>query len=187
MPQLPEDIIDQINAMKRRLHVLSRAVHNRPALNRISGGAVEIVNGGSLTVRASDGQPVFQVSDAGLARPWLALLAPQDVRTTTWPQTASAVWTTVSQSVNPIWQPRMRLQLSTRASSGATGQVRVLIDGVQWGPVVAAGQTFDHTGAVATSLPAAFGTTMKVEVQGQVTSATGTVYAQTLAVYGTQN
>lgn len=50
MPQLPEDIIDRLTAMERRIQQLSTAVNTRPALDTITGGEVKITNGGSLSV-----------------------------------------------------------------------------------------------------------------------------------------
>ncbi|MFR9795500.1 hypothetical protein ACL02U_06265 [Streptomyces sp. MS06] len=239
MPLLPEDIIDRFIALERRIHQLSTAVNTRPALNRITGGSVEITDGGSLDVRTGDGQnelmhvgswsdgeygfslrrqtgelaisayngdgsttsvqPV-RIHDAhgheivsddiltgGLARPWLAMLPPQDTSTTRWPQTTSSSWTTVARSFNPVWQPKFRLYLYTAASSGATGQVRVLVNGSQWGGTVAAGSTFDHTDAVSGDFDSVFSGLVKVEVQCQVTSTSGTVYAQPVIMYGTQS
>ncbi|MFB7498453.1 hypothetical protein ACFC09_27835 [Streptomyces sp. NPDC056161] len=62
MPQLPEDIIDRLTQLERRIQQLSTAVNTRPALNRISGGGVEITDGGYLNVRPPDGGPaVFSV------------------------------------------------------------------------------------------------------------------------------
>lgn len=50
MPQLPEDIIDRLTAMERRIQQLATAVNSRPAMNKVSGGGVEISDGGWLTV-----------------------------------------------------------------------------------------------------------------------------------------
>jgi hypothetical protein len=241
MPQLPEDIIDRLTLLERRLQKLATAVNNRPALNRISGGTVQIADGGQLLVRSPAGHTVLQVgrwssgqgqeygvalrrqtgqnaltlfndgtsatsvqvlrlhdvhggeifSDditaGGIAKPWLALLPPQDLTTANWAQTTSSAWVTIARSFNPLLQPRLRLILGTRVSSGATGQVRVLVDNVEWGPVITAGQQLDHTAAVTTNMAGRFGTDMKVEVQAMVTSASGTVYARPLAMHGTQS
>ncbi|MGW0823348.1 hypothetical protein [Streptomyces sp. NPDC002845] len=239
MPQLPEDIIDRLTVMERRIQQLSTAVNSRPALNRISGGGVEITDGGYLTVRPPDGGPaVFavgawsgaeyglairrqtgakaltvhngdgsstseqpirlfdpqgreifsdDVGTGGLARPWLNMLPPLDTTETRWPQTTSAAWTTIASSHNVVWQPKMRLSMLTRASSGATGSIRVLLNGTQWGGTVSAGSDFDYTDQVSADFAAAFGTLLKVEVQGQVTSASGTVYAQPQLMYGRQS
>lgn len=170
MPQLPEDIIDRLTAMERRIQQLSTAVNTRPALNTISGGEVRISDGGSLSVvepvngtkilgvgawspteygleiKRKSGKTVlsvrnvvtgdydqaFRVFDSfnneivaddvvagGLARPWLAMLPPQDTSTTRWPQTNATGWTTVARSFNPIWQPKMRLYCLTAAAAGS--------------------------------------------------------------------
>ncbi len=52
MPQLPEDIIDRLTRMERRIQQLSTAVNTRPALNTITGGEVEISDG---TLKVTDG------------------------------------------------------------------------------------------------------------------------------------
>ncbi|MFD1658877.1 hypothetical protein ACFSL4_11825 [Streptomyces caeni] len=237
MPQLPEDIIDRLTQMERRIQQLSTAVNNRPALNQISGGTVEITDGGSLLVRTPSGTPMFRVggwsggeygmeihrqsgslamslyngdglstslqplriydsanreiisddiTTGGLARPWLAMLPPQDTGYTRWPQTSSTSWTTIAMSYNVVWQPKMRLLLNTRASSGATGSVRVLVNGAQWGSTVTAPADFDYSDLVATDFASVYRTLLKVEIQAQVTSTSGTVYAVPVLMYGRQ-
>lgn len=185
MPQLPEDIIDRLTAMERRIQGLSTAVNSRPALNKVAGGGVEITDGGWLHVRPVSGGPaVFSVGAGGLGRPWLAMLPPQDTTVARWPQTTATAWTTIAVSQNPLWQPHMHLLAQTRVSSGATGSVRVLVDGAEWGAPVIAGLDFDHTAAVTDDLDAALGTLLRVEIQAMVTSASGTVYAQPQLMYG---
>lgn len=239
MPQLPEDIIDRLTQMERRIQQLSTAVNTRPALNTVSGGGVEITDGGYLFVRPpSSGPAIFAVgkwtgseyglamrrqtgelaltlyngdgtgtslqplriydkdgrelisddiATGGLARPWLPMLPPQDTATARWPQTSSTSWTTIAMSYNIVWQPKMRLLVNTRASSGATGSVRVLVNGAQWGSTVTAPTDFDHSDLVATDFVSVYGTLLKVEVQAQVTSASGTVYANPVLMYGRQS
>ncbi|MFB7112985.1 hypothetical protein [Streptomyces sp. NPDC056190] len=229
MPQLPEDIIDRLTQMERRIQALSTAVNTRPALNQVSDGAltVKTPNGTSvlqvgkwngaeygLAIRRQTGEyamslyngngsgtskQVLRLYDAynheifsdditngGLARPWLPMLPPQSQMTAQWAQTTSLTWSTISLSHNPIWQPKMRLWVLTRSSTGATGQVRVLVDGVQWGPVVNTGTTFDYTDLVTADIASRFGSLVKVEIQAMVTSASGTVYAQPVLMHGRQ-
>ncbi|MBG0853222.1 hypothetical protein I2W78_15535 [Streptomyces spinoverrucosus] len=238
MPQLPEDIIDRLTAMERRIQQLSTAVNSRPALNKVSGGGVEITDGGYLAVRPPGGGPaVFAVgawqgteyglairrqtgtlamslhngdgtstsqqplriydsqareifSDdivtGGLARPWLVMLPPQDTGTARWPQTTATSWTTIAVSHNPVWQPKMRLMLNTRVSSGAAGQVRVLVNGAQWGSTITAGSDWDHTALLSDDFAAIQGSTVRFELQAMVTSASGTVYANPVLMYGRQ-
>ncbi|MCP3760150.1 hypothetical protein [Streptomyces sp. TBY4] len=61
MPQLPEDIIDRLTAMERRIQQLSTAVNTRPALNTVSGGALRISDGGSLSVEEPGGTRILGV------------------------------------------------------------------------------------------------------------------------------
>ncbi|MEU2242846.1 hypothetical protein ABZ572_25930 [Streptomyces sp. NPDC018338] len=236
MPQLPEDIIDRLTQMERRIQALSTAVNTRPAQNEVTDGAfnVRLPNGtsvlqvgkwdedpekseygvamrrqtgelaialyngsGSDTTRQvlrlydSYGHEVFSddIVKGGLARPWLAMLPPQDLASANWPATTSLNnWATIARSYNPVWQPRMRLLMETRASAGATGEVKVIIDGAtQFGGVVAAGSQFDVTDAIVADITTRFGTTAKIEIQARVTSASGTVYAKPVLMYGTQS
>ncbi|MFE3073113.1 hypothetical protein [Streptomyces sp. NPDC059247] len=234
MPQLPQDIIDRLTQMERRIQALSTAVNTRPALNEISDGAltVKLPNGtavlrvgkwdeepekseygvalrrqtGELAMALFNGtgtstsKQVLRLYDSyghevfsddivagGLSRPWLAMLPPQDVVQTRWPQTTSTTWATIARSHNPVWQPRLRLMMETRVSAGATGEVKVLIDGAtQFGGVTSAGTVFDVTDRVVPDITSRFGTTVKIEVQARVIG-TGTVYAKPMLMHGTQS
>ncbi|MFF3498583.1 hypothetical protein [Streptomyces sp. NPDC003247] len=237
MPQLPEDIIDRLTQMERRIQQLSTAVNNRPALNRIAGDAVEITDGGSLVVRPpGNGPAVFRVgawggdeygmairrqtgslvaslyngdglstslqplrifdnggrevfaddvNNGGLARPWLPMLPPQDSTVTRWPQTTATAYTTIAMSYNVVWQPKMRLLVHTKASSGGAGSVQVLVNGNPWGTAVTAGSNFDYMGLISDDFPSVWGTLLKVEIQALATA--GTVYANPVLMYGRQS
>ncbi|GAA3072594.1 hypothetical protein GCM10017562_45060 [Streptomyces roseofulvus] len=211
MALLPEDIIDRLIQMERRLNALSTAVHTRPPLTEITNGSLTLKRQpkpedpvtvvAHLTTSGPGGtKPVLRFNDAygheilsddilsgGLARPWLPMLPPQDMASANWPATSvTTAWTTIAQSQNPIWQPKMRLRMFTRVSSGATGQIRVMVGGVQFGATVAAGTVFDHTGVVTDDMQADFGKDVTVEIQAQVTSASGTVYAKPVLMHGRQ-
>lgn len=54
MPQLPEDIIDRLNQMERRLKALSTAVNTRPAVNEFRPTPSE-----SVTIT----RPLFRIFD----------------------------------------------------------------------------------------------------------------------------
>jgi hypothetical protein len=73
------------------------------------------------------------------------MLAPLPTDQATWPQTTSANYVTISSCSNVCWGSQLRLALTTAAGSGTTGNVRVMINGVQWGTPVAAGTPFDYT------------------------------------------
>ncbi|GGY26014.1 hypothetical protein [Streptomyces omiyaensis] len=212
MAMLPEDIIDRLIQMERRINALSTAVNTRPPVTEISNGsltlkrqsdpenpATAVVVAQFTTSGPGGTKPVLRVVDAyghevlsddiltgGLARPWLPMLPPQDLASVNWPATTATAWTTVAQSQNPVWQPKMRLRMLTRVSSGASGQIRVMAGGAQFGPTVAAGAVFDHTAAVTADMQADFGKDLTVEVQGIVTSASGTVYAKPVLMHGRQ-
>ncbi|MFD4372516.1 hypothetical protein [Streptomyces sp. NPDC058486] len=210
MALLPEDIIDRLIQMERRLNALSTAVNTRPPLTEITNGSLALKRQpkpedpvtlvAQLTTSGPGGtKPVLRVNDAygheilsddiltgGLARPWLPMLPPQPLASAQWASTTSTAWSAVAQSQNPIWQPKLRLRMLTRASSGAAGQVRVLVGGVAFGPTVAAGAVFDHTDVVTADMQADFGKDVTVEIQAIVSSASGTVYAQPVLMYGRQ-
>ncbi|MFF7977774.1 hypothetical protein ACFZDK_01395 [Streptomyces sp. NPDC007901] len=238
MPQLPEDIIDRLTQMERRIQQLSTAVNTRPAQNTVTGGSVEITGGGSLAVRPPSGGPAIfavgkwtgeeyglamrrqtgqlalslfngdstatglqplrlydaqaneivsdDVGNGGLARPWLAMLPPQDSTYTNWPHTSATSMTTIAMSYNIAWQPKMRLMMNTRVTSGYTGSVQVLVNGVQWGSTVDASVGFDYTDVIASDFDAIFGTRFKVEVQAAVSASGGTVYANPVLMHGRQ-
>ncbi|MFJ3900431.1 hypothetical protein [Streptomyces sp. NPDC090025] len=189
MPQLPEDIIDRLNQMESRIKALSTAVNTRPAVSEIRPPTQT----GSVTIN----RPLFRIFDGydheifaddimtgGLARPWLQLMPPLPSDTAKWPSTTSATFVTIARCSNPIWQPKMRIAINTTASSGATGQVRVLVDGTQFGPTVTAGVTFDHLGLLPGDMKTRFGQTMNIEIQAQASG--GTVSAQTVLIHGAQ-
>lgn len=171
------------------------------SLRRQTGQPVLDVFNGQDSATATALQP-FRMHDAyghevisddiatgGLARPWLAMLPPQDTAPARWPQTNATSWTTVARSQNPLWQPKMRLLIATTAASGVSGQVRVLVNGVQWGDAVNSGANLDRTDLTvpAENFANAFGSPVTVEIQAMVTSGTGSVYAQPIAMYGTQS
>ncbi|MFJ8490885.1 hypothetical protein ACIRBZ_21400 [Streptomyces sp. NPDC094038] len=230
MPQLPEDIIDRLTQMERRIQQLSTAVNTRPALNTVSDGALSVGRAGDspvfrvgkwsgaeygMAVRRQTGelamslyngdgtdtslQPVRfydvhgheilsdDIAAGGIARPWLNMLPPQDTAVARWPQTtATGSFTTIAMSYNVVWQPNMRLLINTRASSGATGQVQVLVNGAQWGGVATTPADFDSSGPISSDFSSVYNTLLKVEIQAVVTSASGTVYANPVLMYGRQ-
>ncbi|APE23331.1 MULTISPECIES: hypothetical protein [Streptomyces] len=188
MPQLPEDIIDRLNQMERRLKALSTAVNTRPAVNEFRPTPSESVTITRPLFRIFDGynHEIFadDILTGGLARPWLQLMPPLASDPAKWPSTTAAAFTTIARCSNPIWQPKLRLAISTAASSGATGKVRVLVDSVPFGPAVTAGTTYDYLGLLPGDMKTRFGQTMNIEIQAQATG--GTVYAQPVLIHGAQ-
>ncbi|MEU6623570.1 hypothetical protein ABZ926_22745 [Streptomyces litmocidini] len=211
MALLPEDIIDRLIQMERRIQALSTAVNTRPPLNEIVNGSFTVKRQPNLddpttavtvaqfiTSGPGGSKPVLRINDAygheilsddiltgGLARPWLPMLPPQDsVNQANWPYTSATAWTTFATSTNVIWQPRLRLRMLTKVVG--TGQIRVMVNGVQFGPTVTTTSVFDFTGAVTTDMQADFGKDLTVEIQGYVTG-TSTVYAQPVRMHGLQS
>jgi hypothetical protein len=179
MTQLPEDIIDRLAQMDRRVRQLAKAVGVRRAITTIGGTAIRILDGNGATILAD-------AAAGGLSRPWLTMLPPQEADHTRWPQTNATVWTRIAHSSNVVWQPNLRLVLATYAAASTAGQIQVLVGGVPFGPVVTAGSSFDYSGPVAGSgdFKDMFGTVLDFEIQAQVTSGTGAVYAQPQLMYG---
>jgi hypothetical protein len=60
-PNTPQDLIDRIRALERKVDDLSGRVNIRPALNTIVGGSVTIKEGGQLIVQDQDGTDVFSI------------------------------------------------------------------------------------------------------------------------------
>ncbi|WP_037912338.1 hypothetical protein [Actinacidiphila yeochonensis] len=184
MTQLPEDIIDRLADMDRRIRKLSTAVTIRRPITTIGGTAIRIKDQHGNTI-------ISDAAAGGLGRPYLAMLPPQDVTYTRWPQTTSTVWTTIAQSQNVVWQPNLHLIVATYAPSGTTGQLQVLVGGVQVGQTatVTASGTFEYNGPVVDSEVFAnqFGKQLTFEIKAQVTSGAGPVYAQTQLMHGIES
>jgi hypothetical protein len=106
-----------------------------------------------------------------------ALLPPLDADTTRWPQTTSGSYVTIARSYNLRWGSQLRLWLATAVGGGTTGTVKVLIDTTQFGPIVTAGQPFDFTGPLPSSI--AIGAQYQISVQAVRSSGGGIVSAQT--------
>ncbi|MCG6499471.1 hypothetical protein [Kitasatospora sp. A2-31] len=106
-----------------------------------------------------------------------ALLPPLDADPTRWPQTTLSSWTTIAACSNVRWSTQLRLVLITATSGGGAGNIRVTVNGAQWGPVVAAGTPYDYTGDLPSTI--AVGAVYRLTVDAQRTSGSGTVHAQT--------
>jgi hypothetical protein len=74
------------------------------------------------------------------------MLPPLATDPATWPQTTSAGYTQIATCTNVAWGTQLRLALTTAVGSATTGNIRVMVNGVQWGPTQAAGTPFDYTG-----------------------------------------
>lgn len=63
----------------------------------------------------------------------------------------------------------------------------MLVNSAQWGPTVAAGTEFDYTDLISATFSSVYTTTVKVEIQAIVTSASGTVHATPVLMHGRQS
>lgn len=105
-----------------------------------------------------------------------ALLPPLDTDTSRWPQTTNGSYTAIARSVS-IWHgTQLRLALVTSASGGSTGNVRVTINGTQWGTAVSAGSAFDNT---ATIPGVNVGDQIEIVIEAQRLTGAGAISAQT--------
>lgn len=102
------------------------------------------------------------------------MLPPLPVDPATWPQTTSAGYAQISSSSNVAWGTQLRLALTTAVGSGTTGNVRVMLNGVQWGPTTPGGTPFDYTGAHGVDP----GTEYTISVEAQRTGGANSVAAQ---------
>ncbi|MFD5678614.1 hypothetical protein [Streptomyces sp. NPDC127040] len=103
------------------------------------------------------------------------MLAPLPADPAVWPQTTSASYVTIASCANVAWGSQLRLALTTAAGSGTTGDIRVMINGVQWGPTTPAGSPFDYTGPHGI----ASGAEYTLSVEAQRTVGANSVAAQT--------
>ncbi|MGW3321155.1 hypothetical protein [Streptomyces virginiae] len=103
------------------------------------------------------------------------MLPPLPADTSVWPQTTNAGYTSIAACSNIAWGSQLRLALTTAAGSGTTGNVRVMINGEQWGPTVAAGEPFDWTAPHGI----APGDEYSISVEAQRTGGAASVGAQT--------
>lgn len=104
-----------------------------------------------------------------------AVLPPLDADPAKWPQTTSAGYTTIASCSNIAWGSQLRLALTTAVGSGTTGNIRVVINGVQWGPTTIGGDTFDYTGPLGVTV----GGQYQISVEAQRTGGANSVAAQT--------
>ncbi|MFI6055497.1 hypothetical protein ACIBCO_36105 [Streptomyces violascens] len=68
MAAIPQDLLDRIRDLERRVHELTGRANIRPALNQITHGAVQIGEGGSLDVRSPGGAQVLGVGQFSTGR-----------------------------------------------------------------------------------------------------------------------
>lgn len=120
-------------------------------------------------------------SGTGIAKPWMALVAPTNSDTTKWPASVTGAFSTIATSYNVKWQPNLRVFAHTAAVGAATGEVQLLIEGVQWGPTVAAGTSFDFTGPFDS---VDIGNQYQIEVQARRLTGTGSIAAQVRMIHG---
>ncbi|MEU0102268.1 hypothetical protein [Streptomyces sp. NPDC006267] len=117
----------------------------------------------------------------GLARPYIPYPLPGPADTARWESTGSTAWTTLYRGPGIAQHPRLHCVIAAEGSTGA--EVRLLVDGVQLGPLGGPGGGL----AFAERLPADFGTTVSFEIQARVATAGDAVRCRPLALYGVQS
>lgn len=130
------------------------------------------------------GSVVFgdDTATGGIRSPQLPYLMPVDLGYTRGPQTDSSSWTAIATSFNLMSNPRMRMYIDTAADSSTSGEVRVMVNGQQWGPVVGSGTAFDYSDVIQDGL--AFEQMFSVTIEARVTSGAGRVYARCSMMHG---
>ncbi|MFG2226937.1 hypothetical protein [Streptomyces sp. NPDC048644] len=68
MAAIPQDLLDRIRVLERQVRELTGRAQMRPALNRITHGAVVIGEGGSLDVRSPGGAQILGVGQFATGR-----------------------------------------------------------------------------------------------------------------------
>lgn len=125
------------------------------------------------TVISDDG-----AAGQGLARPWIPMpTAP--ILATAIPMHNSATYLATYGTALALQQhPYIRLQALYRSASGAVGNLRFTVNGTPVGTVIpiASGDYFYST-AQTVQLPGNYDTNVRVEVETQITNATGTIGA----------
>lgn len=99
-PNTPQDLIDRIRQLERKVDDLSGRLNIRPALNTIVGGSVTIKEGGSLLVEDNDGTDVLsigRVSPDVDGQPQMATVIRRMDGSL-----AFAVWTSATTGVQPV-------------------------------------------------------------------------------------
>ncbi|KAB7834073.1 hypothetical protein [Streptomyces mobaraensis] len=159
------------------------------AIRRLDGSLALSVRNGTddklpqpLRLHDSRGVEIWSddVKSGGMARPFLGLLPPQNTNPASWPRTTESGWTVVARSFNVTYHPRIRLYMDTDAPSGTAGQVRVRLDGTDWGPTVAAGTAYDFTGPTRAGVEGL----VELRVEARRTSGSGAVAACPVMLYG---
>ncbi|MET7580912.1 hypothetical protein ACFCXC_00060 [Streptomyces microflavus] len=117
----------------------------------------------------------------GLARPYIPYSLPAPADPTRWESTNATTWTTLHRGPGLVQHPRLHCRIA--AEGGAGGEVRLLVDGDQVGPVGGPG-----AGLVLTERMAAeYGATVTFEIQARVTTPGTTIRCRPLTLYGLES
>lgn len=99
-PNTPQDLIDRIRALERKVDDMSGRLNIRPALNTIVGGSVTIKEGGALIVQDSNGDNVLNIGriapDVDGEPQMATVIRRMDG------SLAFAVWTAATTGVQPV-------------------------------------------------------------------------------------
>lgn len=123
-------------------------------------------------------------SGRGLARPYIPATFYRD-RFADWVRTTSTTFETMFAAWVYKQHPRLWVQVwGTSDLAGTTGEVRVLADGVPWGPVRSVAFVAGTVDFGPVALPGAHMETVRVEIQARVTSGSGGVRVEPTACLG---
>lgn len=124
-------------------------------------------------------------SGEGLTNPRLHLPLPVATGTAQWPNTTATSWSAIARSIGVMQHSHVYWQGYGYAPAGTNAQVKLVINGTT------TGQVWNVTGGSFTTiseeiaLPSGFWSQMwAIEIQAQVTSGTGAVYAMADSLFG---
>ncbi|MEU7046031.1 hypothetical protein AB0A77_33945 [Streptomyces varsoviensis] len=125
------------------------------------------------------------IDTGGIAAPYMSLLPPQTLDMALWPHTEETSFTTIARSFNSIWHPKIDLFLTAGLGTDTQGEVQVLVNGQEWGPVwrvTKSWQTYEHLDFIGTPP----GEIVEITIQARRTKGTGTVCVLPTMLYGCQ-
>lgn len=127
------------------------------------------------------------VSGQGLATPYIPLPLPLNMAYSSWPNTTASSWSRMAASQIYLQHPKIRVVgLAFADTAGTTGQVRVRIGGSVTLGTVNVSNSFVNIDITNThGLP--WQTFAELDLEGQRTAGTGTIWAVLTGVWGIQS
>ncbi|MCF2532728.1 hypothetical protein [Yinghuangia soli] len=138
----------------------------------------------SLTVIDGSGNQVFRTVDQGLARPFLPLPM-YPVPLAQWPSTASGSFEALWSGEVARQQPKIRVAAVVwNNTAGATGQVRLTMDGTPVGAVLPADNASTKWAIWDVAVPGGAMQAMNLVIEGRVASGGGSLHCRMFEAHG---